>query len=68
MKKALVTGASSGIGWHFAHLLSKEGYDLVITARNTERLNQLATEIHEKTGRTVEVISADLTTDTGIQV
>ena len=66
--KALVTGASSGIGWHFADLLSREGYDLVITARNTERLNHLANEFHQKYGRNVEVISADLTTDHGISL
>ena len=64
--KALVTGASSGIGWHFADLLAREGYDLVITARDTNRLNHLAGEFHQKYGRQVEVISADLTTDTGI--
>lgn len=64
--KALVTGASSGIGWHFANHLSQEGYELVITARNTERLNTLAQEINQKTGKNVEVISADLTSDSGI--
>ncbi|MFM8921702.1 MAG: SDR family NAD(P)-dependent oxidoreductase [Candidatus Nanopelagicaceae bacterium] len=67
MKTALVTGASSGIGWHFANLLAKEGFDLVITARSTERLNNLAEDIRSKFGRDVEVISADLTTDSGIQ-
>ena len=66
--KALVTGATSGIGWHFADLLSREGYDLVITARDTERLNHLANEFHQKYGRNVEVISADLTTDHGISL
>ena len=64
--KALVTGASSGIGRHFVTLLSDKGYDLVITARNTERLNQIAQELTDKTGRNVEVISADLTTENGI--
>ncbi len=64
--KALVTGASSGIGWHFADLLAREGYDLVITARDTNRLNHLASEFSQKYGRSVEVISADLTTDNGI--
>lgn len=66
--KALVTGASSGIGWHFANLLSQKGYDLVITARNTERLNQIGNELNSKTGCQVEVITADLTTENGIAV
>ena len=66
--KALVTGASSGIGWHFANLLSKEGYDLVITSRDTERLNHLAIEFQQKMGSQVEVITADLTTDHGIKL
>jgi uncharacterized protein len=66
--KALITGASSGIGWHFADLLAREGYDLVITARDTQRLNHLASEFHQKYSRNVEVISADLTTDHGISL
>lgn len=66
--KALVTGASSGIGWHFADLLAREGYDLVITARDTERLNHLAGEFHLKSGSNVEVITADLTTEHGISL
>jgi len=65
--KALVTGASSGIGWHFADFLADKGYDLVITARNTDRLNQIAKDLNEKKNCHVEVISADLTTDEGIQ-
>ena len=67
MKTALVTGASSGIGWHFANLLAKNGFDLVITARSTDRLNNLAEEIRSKFERKVEVITADLTTDSGIR-
>jgi short-subunit dehydrogenase len=66
--KALVTGATSGIGWHFANLLALEGYDLVITARSTDRLNYLAGEFHNKSGRQVEVITADLTTEAGISL
>ncbi|MFM2102940.1 MAG: hypothetical protein RL740_27 [Actinomycetota bacterium] len=65
--KALVTGASSGIGWHFANFLAKNGYDLVITARNTDRLNQLANDLTNQSKCKVEVISADLTTNAGIQ-
>lgn len=66
--KALVTGATSGIGWHFADLLAREGYDLVITARDSDRLNHLAGEFNKKYGKQVEVISADLTTDHGIHL
>ena len=66
--KALITGASSGIGWHFADLLAREGYDLVITARDTQRLNHLAGEFHQKYNRNIEVITADLTSDHGISL
>jgi short-subunit dehydrogenase len=66
--KALITGASSGIGWHFADLLASEGYDLVITARDSKRLNHLAGEFHHKYQRQIEVISADLTTEHGISL
>ena len=65
--KALITGASSGIGWHFANLLAQENYDLVITARDVNRLNNLASEIKAKYDIQIEVISADLTTDNGIE-
>lgn len=54
--KALVTGASSGIGRDIARELSEKGYDLVIVARNTEALNNLKDEL--KTN--VEVITKDL--------
>lgn len=54
--RALVTGASSGIGRDIARELSKKGYDLIIVARNTESLNKLKEEL--KTD--VKVISKDL--------
>ena len=57
--KALVTGASSGIGRDIARELSKRGYDLVIVARNTARLEELKAEL--KTN--VEIISMDLTSE-----
>lgn len=43
--KALITGASSGIGREYALALAKMGYDLVITARRADRLEQLKSEI-----------------------
>jgi len=57
---ALVTGASSGIGAIYAHRLAKRGYDLILVARNAERLSDLATKLTRETGRTVETIAADL--------
>ena len=54
--KALVTGASSGIGRDIARELSKKGYDLVLVARNTESLMNLKGEL--KTN--VDIITKDL--------
>jgi short-subunit dehydrogenase len=58
--KALVTGASSGIGAIYADRLARRGFDLILVARNRERLNVLAKRLTDKTGRTVEVVAADL--------
>ena len=55
--KALITGASSGIGRDIAHVLSEKGYDIIAVARRTERLGELKKEL--KTN--VEVISVDIT-------
>ncbi|WP_199541153.1 SDR family NAD(P)-dependent oxidoreductase [Paraburkholderia kururiensis] len=57
---ALVTGASSGIGAIYADRLARRGYDLVLVARNRERLVTLADRITTETRRNVEVIEADL--------
>ncbi len=57
---ALVTGASSGIGAVYADRLAKRGYDLILVARNGEKLKSLADRLTSETGRSVKVIPADL--------
>lgn len=54
--KALITGASSGIGRDMARVLSDKGYDLILVARNKEKLNELKNEL--KTG--IKIIPLDL--------
>lgn len=57
---ALVTGASSGLGTTFARVLAEQGYDLVLVARDKQRLDDLAAELPG-----AQVLAADLTTDVG---
>ena len=58
--KALITGASSGIGRDMARVLAKKGYDLVLVARNKGELEKLAEELKEKNQIKIETISTDL--------
>lgn len=54
--KALVTGASSGIGYEISKYLSKLGYDIIAVARNEEELNKLKNECNTN----VEIMTLDL--------
>jgi len=57
---ALITGASTGIGAVYADRLAKRGYDLILVARNADRLKALATRLTEETGRNIRTEVADL--------
>ncbi|QQX87687.1 SDR family oxidoreductase [Cupriavidus necator] len=65
---ALITGASSGIGAVYADRLARRGYDLILVARNRERLISLANRITTETRRNVEIMDADLSDKDGLAV
>lgn len=58
---ALITGASTGIGAIYADRMAKRGHDLILVARNRQRLASLARRLGNETGRKVETVEADLT-------
>lgn len=59
-RRGLVTGASSGIGLAFAHVLAANKYDLILTARRLERLESLAAELRTRHNVAVRVLAEDL--------
>jgi len=58
---ALVTGASSGIGAVYAQRLAARGFDLLLVARDLQRLEEAAGKLRDEYGVQVEVLKADLT-------
>ncbi|MEI7819165.1 MAG: SDR family oxidoreductase [bacterium] len=60
-KTALITGASSGIGLELAHEFASHGYNLVLVAREQEKLHKVAKTLSREYGQQVEAITLDLT-------
>ncbi len=60
MPYALITGASSGLGEHFAYALAKEKYDLILTARREDRLTAVSEKARGFGAGRTEIVSCDL--------
>ena len=65
--RVLITGASAGIGWALAERFAKAGHDLVLVARNLERLQALKNQLEKNHNITVSVFQCDLTQKSQIQ-
>ena len=60
MGRALITGASAGLGSEFARQLAAQGKDLVLVARRAEPMEALAAELHDAHGVEVDVLTGDM--------
>lgn len=66
-KKAIVTGGSKGIGRETTRILAEEGCDVAITARDQGRLEKVAAEIAEATGRTISPFAGDMSVQSDVE-
>jgi uncharacterized protein len=66
-RTALISGATSGIGRAYAARFATEGYDLIITGRRMDKLNEFAHELREKNGINVRVVKAELSADEDVE-
>lgn len=62
---ALITGASGGIGYELAKLFARDNYNLVLVARSTDKLAQLAAELEKAYKIRATVVTADLAQSRG---
>ncbi len=59
-KTVLITGGSSGIGFELARVFAKNGYSLVLIAKDSKKLEIASKEIEKEFGAKVKIISKDL--------
>jgi len=60
MRTALITGASGGLGLEFAKIFAKENYNLILIARNKEKLEEIKKELENEFKILVTIIEKDL--------
>lgn len=64
MSRALITGASAGLGQEFARQLAAAGHGLILVARRAEPMEELASELRERHRVAVDIITADMSVST----